>query len=63
MALMFWGCSKLNYLNLSSFYTNSKTNLREMFSQYENLENLLCNDERILNEFYNSKIKSLDKNY
>ena len=52
MSGMFYNCSSLTSLNLSNFNTNNVTNMSYMFNGM-NRKNckLICNDEKILNEF------------
>ena len=49
---MFSGCEGLTSLNLSTFNTNNVTNMWGMFSGINKDCNLICNDKKILNEFY-----------
>ena len=52
MSRMFLGCSSLTSLNLSNFNTNNVTNMSCMFDGINKKScNLICNDEKILNEF------------
>ena len=56
MDFMFDCCSSLSHLNLSNFITQNDTNLSGIFLCCKNLkiENLVCNDEKILKEINKS---------
>ena len=52
MSCMFYECNSLTSLNLSNFNTNNVKYMENMFDGL-NKKNckLICNDEKILNEF------------
>ena len=48
MAYMFYKCSKLTDLDISSFVTSYGTNMESMFSYCDELTSPVCSDYRIL---------------
>ena len=52
---MFENCSSLKKLNLSSFKVGDETDINSMFKDLNSFCYLICNDNKIKNEFQESK--------
>ena len=51
MKKMFSYCKSFEKLDLSSFYCNSKSVVKDKFKDYSNLKEIKCNNEIIINKY------------